>query len=171
MRPVSAATLTATAKPVTRPAYLVEIDWDTFSTRLCTYGTVAWNGNTWSGAGLTVNGFDDTNKPSSITLADPDAAFRTLVLAIGIRDRLIQVWKADISALNTADPVALFYGYGDQADIADGKVNISLGWRNSNKARTPRERIGPGIGVHFVAPAGHTFYWDGNIIVLNNGRR
>jgi hypothetical protein len=167
---VTDAMLVAVSRPITRPAYLVEIDWDTFSTRLCTYGSVEWNGNTWAGGGITVNGFDDTNKPSSFTLVDPDAAYRTLVLSVGIRDRLIQVWKCDVSALATPDPVALFYGYADKADIANGKVTITVGWTNSNRARTPRERIGPAIGVNFVAPPGFTIHWGDQTIVLNAKR-
>jgi hypothetical protein len=158
-RPVSAGLLAAAGAGVTTPAYLVEIVWPTLSTHLCTYGTVDWNGSTWIGGGLEVGSFNDTGLPQRLVLADPDYSYRTLVLADGIRDRRINIWLADLSALGADDPVPVFAGYADQVDIAAGRVTVTLDRATSSRQFTPRERIGPAIGVNFMAPPGFVLSW------------
>ena len=163
---VSTATQTAAANNATRPSYLVEIVWDTFSTKLCTYGSVDWNGSTWLGAGLAVDFDDTTGRATQLTFTDSDASFRTLVLLQGVRDRRINVWKAYIDALADIDPVPLAVAYGDACDIAGGKVVVNLGGKAGGREFTPRQRIGPGIGVNFTAPPNAKVTWGSQTIVM-----
>lgn len=165
-RSVTAALLTAAGAGATQPVYFVEIAWPTFSTRLCSYSTQTWNGNVWSGGGFELGDFDDSGRPARLTLADPDVSYRTLVLTDGIRDRQITVWKSDVSAIDVADPVLLFRGYADKADMASGRVIVGLDRNTSSRQFAPRERIGPAIGVNFVAPPGYVLRWGAQQIVF-----
>ena len=164
---VSAATLAAVADNATSPAYFVEIIWDTFSSKFCTYGTVNWAGSSWLGSGLEVGGFDDYGRPTTITITDSDNAIRTLVLTKGVRDRRINLWKGYIGALADVDPVALPVSYGDSCDIGGNKVQITLGGKAGGREFTPRELIGPRIGVNFTAAPGTKVAWGQQTLVLN----
>lgn len=166
MRTVSSATQTEAAKGVTQPCYLVQIEWIGATSYLCTHSTQAWAGNTWLGGGLSVDQFDDVGRPRRITLVDPDAAFRTLILVSGSRDRRITIWKAYVGALAAADPVSLGVCYGDGAEVSAGRVTINLGPIVSSRVFSPRERIGPSIGVNFVAAPGAIVRWNGQQIVM-----
>lgn len=166
-RSISSPTATALAAGASRPAYLVEIVWATFSSRLCTYGTVTWAGSTWAGEGVALSGFDADGIPSEITLADPDAAYRTLIATDGARDRRVNVWQADVAALATNDPIPIFAGYADGVVADRGRVVIGLDLRSADREFCPRERIGPAIGVNYVAPPGTRIQWGNSILVLN----
>lgn len=166
-RSISSPTATALAAGVSRPAYLVEIVWSTFSTRLCTYGTVTWAGSSWVGGGVNVGGFNEDGIPSELTLADPDAAYRTLIATDGARDRRVNVWKADMSALAAGDPIPIFAGYADGAVAERGRVIMGLDLRSADREFCPRERIGPAIGINYVAPPGTRIQWGNSILVLN----
>ena len=167
-RTVTGAMLTAAGSRSSRPAYLVEIVWSSFASHLCTYGTVAWNGVTWSGSGVDVLDFNDEGIPGRIVLADPDAAFRTLLFSDGLRDRTVRVWKCDIAALAVADPVPVFAGYADGCDAGGGRVTFGLDLSTCDREFCPRERIGPSIGVNYVAPPGTRIVWGGSVLVLES---
>lgn len=167
-RSVTAETLAQAGAGSARPLYFVEIEWPTFSSRLCSYGTLSWGGGTWSGAGIEVGDFDETSAPSRITIADPDNVFRTLILADGIRDRPIRIWKAYADALDSADPIEIFAGVGDGGTVRHGRVVIDLGRTVSRWDQTPRERISPAFGVNFTAPPGTKVHWGGTTLVLNS---
>lgn len=166
MRALSTATAAEVAAGVNRPAYFVEIQFATQAVRLCTYGTLDWNGVTWTGGGIDLGDFDTDGRPQRIVLIDPTAAYRTLVLTDGIRDRKVQVWKGYVGALAPGDPVALFVGYGDQTQIANGKVTLTVDWNASARQFSPREVIGPGIGCNFLAPPGYTLTWGNQTLVM-----
>lgn len=163
---VSAATLAIVANNATQPVYFVEIVWATFSSKFCTFGTLDWNGSTWLGSGLVVANFDDSGRPTQITISDFDFAIRTLVLTQGIRDRRINLWHGYATTLGALDPVQLPVSYGDACDIAGGKVVINLGGKAGGREFTPRELIGPRIGVNFTAPPGTKIPWGSSFIVL-----
>jgi hypothetical protein len=166
-RPVSSPTVAAAALGVGQPSYLIEIAWQTQTSRLCTYGDLTWNGYAWSGEGVSISAFEPSGRPSAVTLVDPFAVYRTMVVATGIRDRLIKVWKCYVDALATADPVMLFKGYADRASIDGGGVTITLDWNANRRQFTPRERIGPSLGVNFVAPPGTRVRWGNQTFVID----
>ena len=165
-RSVSSALLTAVGAGATQPVYFVEIQWPTFSSYLCSHSTQTWNGTLWVGGGYDLVSFDESGRPQQLLLADPDFAYRTLVLANGIRDRRINVWMSDVAALDVGDPVKLFGGFADRAEMGGGRMNISLERNTSSRQFTPRERIGPGIGVNFIAPPGLKVFWSSTWITL-----
>lgn len=164
-RTVTPSTATQAGANVSQPCYLLQIDWLGITTRMCSHSTITWNGQTWISAGFIV-AFDQNARPTSITLADPDAAYRTLVLAGGISDRRVQLWKAYIGALATSDPVGLFDGFGDGADMFGGRVTFALDYSQTARQFTPRERIGPAIGVNFIGAPDTKINWANQVLVL-----
>jgi hypothetical protein len=166
-RPVSASTLAQASAGAAAPLYFVEILWPTFSSRLCTFGDLSWNGGDWHGAGVEVGDFDDQGTPSRLTLADPDYIYRTLVFAEGIRDRRVMIWKAYADALDADDPIGIFDGVADSARYARGRLEVRLGRNGSAYDQTPRERIAPAFGFNWLAPPGTKVPWYGSTLVLN----
>lgn len=170
-RPVSSPTLAAAGAGASRPSWFLQIDWPDFSTRLCTQGEQTWNGYTWAGGGFEISGFTQDGKPSGIVLIDPVAAYRTLVLTYGIRDKFIQLWKGYLGALANNDPVLIFPGYADGYDIGSGRVSFGLDWQSSGRQFSPREWIGPPIGVNFTATPGTTVKWGDTVIKIEARQR
>lgn len=166
MRVVSAPTLAQAASGVAQPCHFVRIDWATITSYLCSHSTRSWAGQTWIGADVAIR-FDSNARPTDITLADYDAAYRTLVLASGATDRRVRVWQGYVDALDAADPVLLFDGYADGAEIASGKITISVDYPQTGRAFSPRERIGPRIGVNHLAAVGETIRWGSTTITLD----
>ena len=164
-RTVTTATTLKAGANVSQPCYLLQIDWIGITTRMCTHSTITWNGQTWVGAGLTVS-FDESGRPSSVILADPDASYRTLALGSGLSDRRVQLWKAYIGALATSDPVALFDGFADGFDNFQGRTTFALDYAQTSRQFTPRERIGPNSGVNFMGAPETKINWAGQIIEL-----
>ena len=167
---ITAATKAATESNSTAPAYLVEIQWSTFSSHHCTYGTVSWNGSTWLGDGIALDSWSPDGTPTRIALADPTYTYRTLIAGDGVRDRRVSVWKADISALNLSDPIPLFAGYADGGEWANGHAIIYLDPSTASAQFVPRERIGPAAGVNFMAPQGFRLVWGSSILVFDARR-
>lgn len=166
-RPLSTGMLATASSGSNSPLFFIEIDWTpSFASYLCSYGALTWNGQAWVGANVAISDFGPDGKPARIILGDTDAAFRTLLLGNGLRDKRIRIWKAYREALSSADPILLFDGYADGSDWADGKLSFNLDWTSSDVTTTPRERIGPGIGVNFVAAPNTKISWAGQILVL-----
>lgn len=167
-RSVSAPMLAAAGAGGSRPVYFIEIVWATFSSKLSTYGNLSWNGATWSGESVELGEFDELGVPGSIALIDPSHAYRTLTLTDGARDRPVNIWLADAGALAAGDPVALFSGYADGCEISPQRITIHLDRSQASRQFSPRERIGPAIGVNFTAPPGVVIAWRNNIITLRS---
>lgn len=166
-RPISTGTLAAAGAGSSSPIWFLEVDWSaSFASYLSSYGAATWGGQTWVGAGLVVDDFGPDGKPSRVTLTDTDAAFRTLQLTNGLRDKRIRLWKGYAAALGSGDPVRMFDGYADGAEWSNGKLSFALDWASSDLTLTPRERIGPNIGVNFTATPGTKIWWNGQTLTM-----
>lgn len=165
-RDVSAPTIAAAGAGVSRPAWFLEINWPDFSTRLCSYGEQTWNDLLWAGGGFEVAGFDRDGKPTQVSLVDPGHDYRTLVLGVGLRDRLVRLWKGYIDALADDDPVLIFEGYADGFDIANNRLGFGLDWNASARQFSPRAIIGPSIGVNFTGIPNTTFTWNDTVFKM-----
>lgn len=167
MRTVSTPTTAALAGPSTRPIVFIEISWGAASSKLCSFGTRDWNGSTWQGAGIAITGYDDYGAPTGFSIVDEGFEFRTLMLANGVRDRDVSVWQGDESALDDDDPAQIFAGVADSGSVANGKFTVALARAASDRNYTPRERIGPAIGVNFTGTPGEVVKWGKNRITLS----
>ncbi len=157
MRTLTDATLSAAAGTVTQPLYLIEIGFMP-ALRLSTLGDVTWGGTLWSGGEAIAVGSlesDGTGRQSGVVqIGNLDDYVGTLVLAQGVADRQIKVWKADGAALDAADPVLVFDGVVERADVDTARVSLSLAGAGTRSAFAPRRVLGPASGFNFLMPAG-----------------
>lgn len=157
MRTLTDATISAAAGTVTQPLYLIEIGF-TPALRLSTRGDVTWGGTLWSGGeAITVGSLEadgSGRQPGTIQVGNLDDYVGTLVLSQGVADRPVKVWKADGTALDVADPVLVFDGVVERADVDTARVSFSLAGAGTRSAFAPRRVIGPASGFNFLMPAG-----------------
>jgi hypothetical protein len=172
MRTLTTATATATESTVTTPAYLVEISFSAVI-RLSTRGDQSWGGYTWTGGRLgKVSGLSWDGKGAqtgSIDIINTDLAYSSLVLNDGVADRPVKIWKFYGDNPGALDPVAVFDGVADEADIGPDAVRITLVGQNNKTLYAPRRFIGPGIGFNQLRPAGTKITWGGQTYILERG--
>lgn len=157
MRTLTDATTNAADAAVTQPLYLIEIGF-TPPLRLSTRGDVTWNALAWSGGEKIVVGSLDADgsgrQSGTIQIGNLDDYVGTLVLAQGVADRPVRVWKADGTALDVADPALVFDGVIQGADVDTSRVSLSLAGSGTRSAFAPRRVIGAASGFNFLLPAG-----------------
>ena len=168
-RTVSAATEAKLAGD-TEPGYFVEIQFPSGIVRFTSRDTDTWNGGVWIAAAIKVSGIEGGGQRGSIEYFDADAAMRTLILADGINDVRVRIWKYYAGALATADPAMIFDGVGDGASIKASRVAIGLTRSGSRTVMSPRHRIGPGTGFNFLPPEGTVIQWAGRTLRLERNR-
>lgn len=167
MRNLSTATDAATQATVTTPAYLVEIVWSSI-VRLSSRGDQSWGGHTWTGGRLgKVQAGGDKGR---IELINSDLAYSALVLNEGAADIGCRVWAFYGDNPDTDDPVLIFDGVTDGADIAIDRVTITLAQERHRTLYSPRRFIGPSSGFNHLRPAGTKLTWGGQTITLERAR-
>lgn len=164
MRPLSAATQAATQKTITTPAWLVEIVWTTSIIRLSSRGDQSWGGLTWTGGRLGPVAVSEQG--GSLALVNSDLAYSAIVLADGAADVPCRVWHFYGDAPAEDDPVLVFDGVTDGAEIAAGAVRLHLVQEHARTLFSPRRFIGPGTGFGHLRPAGTVLNWGGQTITL-----
>lgn len=169
-RAVSLPTATATEQVGTAPGYLIQIGFTSGVVRHSSRETQAWNSLVWVPAAVKVSGIEGTGMRASLEYWDPDAAMRTLVLADGINDRPVSIWKFYVGALAAGDPVQVFDGVGDGAQMRQGRVTIGLARTGSRTLMSPRVRIGPATGFNHLPPEGTIVHWAGKTLRLERRR-
>ena len=167
-RALSSATASATTASTTSPGYFVEIVFPSGTVRVTTRDTVTWNGFVWVRSVLKVSRIEGTGQSGTLDFFDADRSLRTLVTQDGVNDRRVRVWKFYKGALATGDPALIFDGVGDGSRIAQGRVAINVARTGSRTLMSPRLRIGPFIGLNFLAPEGTIVNWAGRVIRLNS---
>lgn len=162
MRALSTATATATAATITTPAYLVEIAWSSI-VRLSSRGDQSWGGLAWTGGRL---GKVDGRDGGSVEVINSDLAYSALVLNEGIADVGVRVWAFYGDNPAASDPVLVFDGVGDGADIGADRVKISLASDGARTLYSPRRFVGPSIGLNHLRPAGTRISFGGEVYTL-----
>lgn len=172
MRTLSTPTSTATQSTITTPAYLVEIGFSSV-VRLSSRGDQSWDGQTWTGGRLgKVSGLNWDGKgqqSGALDIINADLAYSALVLGEGVADRAVRIWKFYGDNPAAGDPVAVFDGVMDEADIGADRVRITLVSANARTLFSPRRFIGPATGFNHLSPAGRKITWGGQTIILNRG--
>lgn len=170
MRTVSSPSQVKIALPVTQPGWFVELAFASGTVRICSFGTTSWNSLTWTGANFTVDGMSGDGRAARLSIWDPTAAYRTISVGGGIRNRAVKIWQAQAGALLAGDPNMVYKGVGDGVNIAKGRVEISLARLNSRVMLAPRQRISPATGFNFLAAPGKTIAWGDVLITLGSRR-
>lgn len=168
---ITAAVATKVESTVsTSPGYFIELQFPSGIVRHSSREQQTWNGYIWIPSTVKVAGVEGSGQRGQLEYFDADASVRTIVLADGVNDRRIRVWKFYLGALDPADPVLVFDGVGDGAKIARGRVTIGLARSGSRTLVTPRLRIGPGTGFNHLTPEGTVLQWAGRVIRLDRRR-
>lgn len=167
MKTLTAALLAELGLTVTRPGYLVEIDFAT-PLRLSTLGDISFAGQAWTAADIQVRGLSadqSGQQAGSLILANTLADYGVLILDEGIADRAIRVWACYAGA--TADALEVFNGVGDEARWdASGRITLTLADSALRTAFWPRQRINAASGFTKLIPAGTRIVVAGQPYVL-----
>lgn len=168
MRTLSAALLTELGLVVTRPGYLVQMNFST-TIRLSTMGDISWNGYTWVAADVALSGIgqDGTGMASgSLMLGNTDSAYGAVVLTEGASDIAVSIWACYAGATASGDPVQIFSGGMDGADIGTDKVTVALVAQKNQTLSAPRVFINKANGFNFLQPAGTKIAVNGEVFIL-----
>lgn len=152
MRLLSAALLAELNLTVTRPGYLVQIDFST-PLYLSTLGNITWNDHSWLAADIKVSGLarnEQGDSRGTLSLGNMALDYGALVLNEGVADRAIHIWSV---WSGVTEPVEEFSGVGDACDIAE-RVSISLAGQGSRSLYSPRRFINASSGFNVLLPRG-----------------
>lgn len=153
--------VTDTAKRITSPGYLVELDFST-PLRLSTRGDQSYDGKIWTAGRL--GEVKVSADGGQIEIMNGDLAASALILNEGATDRAISIWK--FYADNPADVVQVFAGVCDSSEIGPDRVRIRLVAENRRTLYSPRRFIGQATGFNHLLPAGTRITWGGETYVL-----
>lgn len=168
MKTLSAPLLAELGLSVTRPGYLVFIDF-TSQVRLSTFGDVSWNGYAWTGSDVVVRSLSadiDGAQSATIELGNADLAWSALILSEGVARRAVRIWSAYAGALGTADVVQVFDGVGAKPTISPGKAVIATATPGEARS-SPRKFISAATGFQHLQPAGTRIPFNGETFVLD----
>jgi hypothetical protein len=170
-RTISAALTTAIGLDVVAPGYLVEIAFGT-PLRLSSRGTLSWSGSAWTAWDVRVQGLGisagQSSGAGSLSIGNADYSVSALVLGEGIANRVVNVWAFYTESPATADPVHVFAGVADDAQIdpTRGVVTVSLVQTNARALFAPRLYITPESGFSHLPAPSTVIDWDGERYVL-----
>lgn len=167
MKTLSSALLTELGLTVNRPGYLVQIGFST-TLYLSTMGDISFMGQTWVGADVKLSGISQDgsgNAGGSLMLGNADGAYGALTLLEGASDIAVVVWACYAGATASGDPVQIFSGMTDGADISPEKVTITLVQTRNATLYSPRVFITKPT-FNFLQPAGTKISIGGEVFVL-----
>ena len=170
MPTLSGPTLAALGLTVTRPGFLIQIEFSTIL-RLSTMGDVTWNSLLWTAADIRVSGLGQDGSATTtgqLTLGNADQAYGALVLNEGASDIRVSVWALYAGATATGDPVQRFTGVinGATIDVDNHVVTLPLVSQGVNTLHSPRVFINKASGFNFLQPAGTKIPFGNETFVL-----
>jgi len=155
MKSLTSALSAALSAPVQRPALLVEARF-AVTQRWSSAGTVTWNGQTWTGRDMTMEGLlvEPLRVSGTLVLGNTDDVVGNLVLTEGAQDKTIIVHAFDAAALSAvSDAVWLCDAVGSAARIGPQEVRISL--RHPTEfVQSPRTYVTAAAGFNHLLPGG-----------------
>lgn len=155
MRNLSAPLLAELGLTITRPGYLIEIEFAS-PLRLSTIGDVTYGGNNYAAADMQVRDIKadgSLNQGSALVFANTWQDMSAMILNEGIADRPVRVLAVYAGAPD--DAVEVFAGVCDDAAWdTKGRITIRLTDAALNKAFWPRQRINKAAGFNTLMPAG-----------------
>ena len=171
-RTLTGTVTTAVGAAVTRPGYLVQIDF-TSPLRLSSRGDVSWNSLSWGAwdvriTGLAIDGAASA-QDGSLVLGNTDYTVGALVLGEGIAGRAVNVWKIYGETPALTDPVLVFSGVADGAAINPdgGDVTIGLQQAGGVTLYCPRTYINRASGFSWIPADGTLIQWNGETFRLS----
>jgi hypothetical protein len=175
LRTLTSGMNSAVAATVTRPGYLVKIDWTTsVVSRFTSLPDVTYNSESYLGRDVQVNlaPSDGTGIAQvTVRIGNDSQTIGALVLSYGFSSKRVRVWKAyatgDYPTISVVpDPVVLFDGEGNDATIDPENVTLNALMGKIGYQLCPRRRVGPSSGFHALIPAGTRLTLGGQTFVL-----
>lgn len=145
---LSASTATAIAADVTKPVFLVQINFSTIL-YLSTGRQISWNSQTWveGSVNVEINGRD-----AMLTLPNADNAYSAIVYDEGIKDVQIKIWQCYHEMPAADDPVLIYCGNMSAAtSVNNANVIISCRPDSSGNLQLPNIVCAPPLMNHLVA--------------------
>lgn len=163
MRALAAQALVEIARAITRPRYLLRIDWTT-TLYLSTRGTVVYDGQTWTGGTLTLErlaALPGAGLEGEISLTAADGTGAALALGGEISDVsfVLSMLYGD-GPWAAGEAVVLAEGVLDGAEITATRVRFGLAAEGRRRAAGPRVYCSPPLMRHLPAP-GSVLTWAG----------
>jgi hypothetical protein len=165
-RTLSSPSTAAVGAIVTRPAYLIQINWATVS-RLTTGETLTWGGYTWTSENVALSGLQwgsDGLQGATLRLGNSNQRYSALVLNGATAGVGVTIYAYDQAATAAGDPVSVFSGYCGKVDLDDDNVTIAL--RTDGGLKCPRTRVSPANGFNHLPPRGTVIMWGSQRYVL-----
>jgi len=177
MKTITFATTSKLAAGATQPGYLIRISWPAVTSpvlpavteRFSTLTTMSWNGSSWGAADITVSGISQDGAGSgtaTLHIGNTDLAMSAMVLARGASDIPVDIWTVYSTTPALADPVQVFSGVTNGADISADQVILRMTSQNNNTLYSPRVFINKSSGFNFLQPAGTKIAWGTEIFEL-----
>ena len=166
-RTLTGPTTSAVAGPVTRPAYLVQINWSAIA-RLTTGTTLSWNGSMWVSAAAQLSGLSwraGSLQSATLTLNNMAQEYSSLALSEGVADVPVYVWAYDQAATAAGDPVRVFTGVGNGCSMNDNFVVFEL--TAAGALKSPRLRVTSANGFNHLPAAGEVIRWGSQRYVMS----
>ena len=152
MRSLSSELLTELGLTVTRPGYLVFIDFSS-PLYLSTMGDITYDGHTWVGADIRVQGLGKDERGESrgsLSIGNALLDYGALVLNEGVADREVKVYAVWAGVV---EPVEEFSGVGDGCEVGD-RVTLTLASQGTRALYSPRRFINQSTGFNTLLPTG-----------------
>lgn len=169
MKELSNALITELGLTITRPGYLIQIGFTSYTYKLSTLGSITWNGDLWVESDVKISGIGQDGSGAitgSITLGNTDGLFGAVVLTYGVSDVPIDIYAVYAGATAQGDPVKVFSGVADGADIGTRLVTLNLTSQGNNTLYSPRVFINKAAGFSHLMPRGTPIPANGENYIL-----
>ena len=167
-RTLNAKVTAAVADTITRPVYLVQLDFS-ITLRYSTGGAISWNGHTWSEADVAVSGIRELKGgtyEAILEFGNAENEISSIVLSEGVRDKAVNIWQLYGDAPYAADDaVHLFTGVIDSVPQIGYPTQLRAVSRGAGAIRSPRVPLAVILGEDMAAP-GERITWGGQTYVL-----
>jgi hypothetical protein len=159
MLTLSSALDAAVSANWTKGVWLVQIASPTTVYRITNWDElITWGGYDWTPAPLEVRGLQKglgDARNGSLVWTDLDITWWTLALNDELSGAQVDVWRGDADVGD--DAAYTFSGLTGGPAHEDGITTVDLINEVTDTGTSPRQRIGPAIGVQYMQPAGSVF--------------
>ncbi|MBK6742530.1 MAG: hypothetical protein IPG66_05935 [Hydrogenophilales bacterium] len=174
-RDLSTAFIAAGQARVADPAYLIEIVWSaTLTSRFSSRGDQSWNGVTWQSgrvAKFQPLPWDGAGGRGRLDLLNADYLIGAIVGNQVCSDVPVRAWIFYGDDPAVGDVLRLPDAAIDSVPDIGAIVRLDLAADNMGMLYSPRQWIGPGVGVNHVDPPGTVIHWGEQRMVIGSEGR
>ena len=170
-RDLSPAFVSAGQARIADPAFLIEIIWsDVLTTRFSSRGDQSWNGEAWT-SGRVVKyqpmPWDSAGGRGRIDLQNADNLVGAIVGNQVCTNVPVRSWLFYGTDPAVDDVLRLPDAVIDAVPEIGAVVRLELAADNMGMLYSPRQWLGPEVGVNHIDPPGTVIHWNGERIVTS----